>query len=151
MEAGNLKESQVAMRRAQALNPTYSDAHYFLGKVLLLDGKTSEALAEFEREVDPQERLPGLALAYHALGRSDDADAALRSMELAVVSGTPGAMVIAETYAYRGDTDRAFVWLTRSCERREPDCTSIKLNPMLKNLRADPRFKALLRKLKLPE
>ena len=151
MGAGKLKESQAALRRAQALNPTYPDAHYYLGKVLLLDGKTSEALAEFAREVDPQERLPGLALAYHALGRGDDADAALRSMESIVLSGTPGAMLIAETYAYRGETDRAFVWLTRSCERREPDCASLKLDPMLKNLRADPRYKALLRKLKLPE
>ena len=151
MQAGNLKESQAALRRAQALNPTYSDAHYFLGKVLLLDGKTSEALAEFEREVDPQERLPGLALAYHALGRSEDADAALRSMESVVSSGTPGAILVAETYAYRGEIDQAFVWLTRSCERREPDCASMKLDPLLRNLHADPRFKALLRKLKLPE
>ena len=151
MGAGKLKESQAALRRAQALNPTYSDAHYYLGKVLLLDGKTSEALAEFAREVDPEERLPGLALAYHAVGRSEDADAALRSMESIVLSGSPGAMLIADTYAYRGETDRAFVWLTRSCERREPDCASMKLDPLLKNLRADPRFKALLRKLKLPE
>ena len=151
MGAGKLKESQAALRRAQALNPAYPDAHYYLGKALLLDGKTAEALAEFEREVDPQERLPGLALAYHAVGRGDEADAALRSMESIVSSGTPGAMLIAETYAYRGETDLAFVWLTRSCERREPDCASLKLDPLLKNLRSDPRYKAILKQLKLPE
>ena len=151
MEAGKLKESQAALRRAQALNPTYADAHYSLGKVLLLDGKTSEALAEFEREVDHEDRLPGLALAYYALGRRRDADAALRSIESIILGGTQGAIVVAETYAYRGETDRAFDWLTRSCERREPDCASMKLDPLLKNLRTDPRYKALLRKLKLPE
>src|SRR6202042_26191 len=76
MDAGNFKEAQDALRRAQALNPSYLSAHWSLGLALLLGGKTSDALAEFERESDDGFRVAGHALAYYALGRTPDASEA---------------------------------------------------------------------------
>jgi TolB-like protein/Tfp pilus assembly protein PilF len=151
MSAGKLTEAQAAYRRAQELQSSYIEAHWGLGRALLLDGKTLDALAEFERETDEEDRLPGRALAYYALGRSVDADAALDRIKSIIAHGEQGAIVIAEIYAYRGERDQAFAWLARSCQQREPDCTGVKSNPLLKNLRLDPRYTALLHKLNLPE
>jgi hypothetical protein len=51
-----------------------------------------------------------------------------------------------------GEKDKAFAWLEKGYEEREgQDLTLLKVDPDYKNLRSDPRFPALLRKLGLPE
>jgi hypothetical protein len=44
----------------------------------------------------------------------------------------------------------AFVWLERAYNNREPEVTLLKADPLLRTLRGDPRFTALLRNMKLP-
>jgi hypothetical protein len=51
----------------------------------------------------------------------------------------------------RDDKDEAFKWLDRAYDNRDSGITLMRADPMLRNLRGDPRFTALLRKLKLPE
>jgi hypothetical protein len=54
-------------------------------------------------------------------------------------------------YAGCKDLDRAFQWLERGYKQRDEGLNSMKVDPMLANVRQDPRFKALLRKMNLPE
>jgi serine/threonine-protein kinase len=54
-------------------------------------------------------------------------------------------------YAFRGEKDRAFEWLDRAFDLRDEDLYVIKGDPLLKNLEGDPRYKAFLRKMNLPE
>jgi adenylate cyclase len=149
MYAGNTAEAIAALRRAQELNPSYPNAHFNLGVALLLSGKPTEALAEFERDADDDDRTAGRALAYYSMRRTEEADAALRKTESAAETG--GAFTTSQIHAYRGERDQAFAWLNRAYQRREPDCSILKVDPLLENLRTDPRFKAFLRKMKLPE
>jgi TolB-like protein/DNA-binding winged helix-turn-helix (wHTH) protein/cytochrome c-type biogenesis protein CcmH/NrfG len=151
MDAGHFKEAQKALRRAQELNPSYLSAHWSLGQALLLDRKTSEALAEFERESEGDFRIAGRALSYHALGRTADALEALHHLESLVEQSRRGFFLVAEIYAFRGDRDQAFAWLARAYEQRETLCGSVKLDPLLNNVRSDPRYKAFLKKMNLPE
>jgi hypothetical protein len=58
---------------------------------------------------------------------------------------------VAEVYAYRGEADTALQWLDRAYAQRDPSLYLIKGDPLLKNLESDPRFKAFLRKMNLPE
>jgi hypothetical protein len=58
------------------------------------------------------------------------------------------AYFMAGIYAGLGEKDHAFEWLNRSYEERE--WLSLKLDPFLDNLRSDPRFRELLRRLNLP-
>jgi len=43
------------------------------------------------------------------------------------------------------------MWLDRAYERREPGVIQIRTDEAFRNLYEDPRWKAFLRKLKLPE
>jgi len=71
-------------------------------------------------------------------------------MERAIArSEHSAAFQIAEGYAWCGDHDRAFEWLGRALEQRDPGPTMIKYSPLLRSLRGDPRYLALPRKLHL--
>ena len=60
------------------------------------------------------------------------------------------AYQIAEIYAFRGEPDHAFEWLERASAQRDSGLVFIKGDPALKNLRSDPRYTALLNKMRLP-
>jgi hypothetical protein len=51
--------------------------------------------------------------------------------------------------AVRGDRDDAFQWLDRALENGETQPSLMRSDPSLRSLQADPRFDALLRKMKL--
>ena len=122
--------------------------HFLGGKVHLAQAHPQEALAEMEREREPAFRLQGQALAYHALGRKKEADAALE--ELIAKYHADWAYQIAEMYAFRGEADRAFEWLERAYAQRDPGLSEMKGDPLLKSLERDPRYAAFLKKMRLP-
>jgi hypothetical protein len=60
------------------------------------------------------------------------------------------AYQIAEVYAVRGETDKAFEWLQISFDNHDGGTLSLSVDPLLRGLRDDPRYKNLLAKLGLP-
>ena len=60
------------------------------------------------------------------------------------------AVEIAEVYAFRNQPDKAFEWLDRAYAQHDPSLGFIKMKPTLANLRGEPRYAALLKKLNLP-
>jgi TolB-like protein len=149
MGTGKLPEAETAYRKAIDLGPTVPDSHIGLGTVLLLRGEAAAALAEFQRDSNESEQRQGAAMAYFALGRRAEADAALSEMER--LDATPDAASIAETLALRGESDQAFAWLDRAYQQRDPLLPEINRDPLLKSLHVDRRWKAFLGKMKLPE
>jgi TolB-like protein len=147
--ADRLKEAEAAARNLVALDPAFSGAHCLLGKVLLAQGQSAAALAAMMEEQDQISRTSCVANAYWVLGRRGEADAMLA--EIQAKYSESRAISLAESYASRGEKDEAFKWLMRAYENREPWVIEIKSDPLLRNLRGDPRFTALLHKMKLPE
>ncbi|MBV8405060.1 MAG: hypothetical protein JO203_12795 [Gammaproteobacteria bacterium] len=60
-------------------------------------------------------------------------------------------MQVAQAYAYRGERTKALDWLDRAVEQRDPGIINIKTDPMFAALRGDVRYKAVLRRMNLPE
>jgi len=58
---------------------------------------------------------------------------------------------VAQAYAYRGERTKALDWLDRAVEQRDPGIINIKTDPMFATLRGDARYKAVLRRMNLPE
>ena len=142
-------EAEAAYRKALELHPDGAFRHVTLGVALLLQGKADAALQEMEQEPDEIGRLAGLPLAFHALGRRRESDAALAA--LTEKYADVAAFQIAEVHAFRGEADLAFEWLERAYDQRDGGVSEIKGSRLMRGLAGDPRYKAFLRKLKLPE
>jgi TolB-like protein/DNA-binding winged helix-turn-helix (wHTH) protein/Flp pilus assembly protein TadD len=146
---GRLPEAEAAMNRTIELSPTYTFAHYTLATVRLARGKPEEALAEFSKEASEPVRLVGSALAYFRLGRKADSDAALAQYIKGYANYSPSG--VATVYAFRGESDEAFKWLDRAYAQRDTLLSGIKYRTEFDNLHDDPRWKAFLKKMNLPE
>lgn len=107
-----------------------------------------EALAELQREPEAVWRLFGLALVYHELDRKKDADTALS--EFIAKYSDDSAYQVAGAYAFRGETEKAFEWLEKAYARRDPGLSDAKVDPLLNNVRSDPRYAAFLKKMRRP-
>jgi TolB-like protein len=145
---GHLPEAEAAIRRTLELSPTSTFAHYNLGNALLARGQTEEALGEYLKEPVEPRRLVGSAVANFALGRKGDSNAALA---LLLKSQINHPFAIAQVYAYRGEFAEAIKWLEVAYAQRDASLEYVKGNPLLKNLEEDPRYKAFLKKMNLPE
>jgi TolB-like protein len=145
---GSLDQAAAAYQHLIELHPSRAGAHFRYGLVLLSQHNPQAALEQFEQD-KPWYREAGIPLALDALGRHSDADAALATVEQRW--GTGMAYQISYVYAGRGDIDRAISWLERAYRQRDAGLLWLMGDPMLVNLKGDPRFKAIVRKLKLSE
>jgi Flp pilus assembly protein TadD len=142
-------DAEAAYRKALELNPTGAGMHTQLGLTLLARGEPTEALARMQQEADDLFRETGRAYALDALGRKSEAD-----REIAIVEkkyAARPAVNIAAFYAHREDFARAFAWLDSAYRQHDADLVHLKWKLGMKNLEPDPRYKAFLRKMKLPE
>jgi tetratricopeptide (TPR) repeat protein len=146
--AGRLEEAKNAYRKALDLIPARPGLHSDLGVVLLAKGEREEALQTIASEEDTDERDTALAGAYHIVGRITEARSTL--VDLEATRAETDAYAIAKNYALRGDRDQTFRWLNRAYQQHEY-LMEVKVDPWFSSVRSDPRYKALLRKLKLPE
>jgi TolB-like protein/DNA-binding winged helix-turn-helix (wHTH) protein len=146
--AGNYQKAEAAAQEALELNPQKTYDHFTLGEILLAQGHAQEALAEMKQEPAAFWRLTGEALAYQALGRRQDSKAALS--QLITDHQRYMAYQIAEVYAFGGESDQAFAWLDRAYQQRDAGMRNLKIDPLLKSLRQDPRYAELLSKMRLP-
>ena len=103
-----------------------------------------------EARLEPNEgyRHFELALAHYVRGDRPAADAALA--ELIAKDRTFLAYQIAEVSAWRGETDKAFEWLQVSLDNHDTGILSLLINPLMRGLRHDARYKALVAKIGLP-
>jgi TolB-like protein/Tfp pilus assembly protein PilF len=147
---GRNSDAEFAYRKALELSPPRGfGAVAALGETLVIIGQPEAAIAQFDRDKDEEARTWGKALAYFALRRKPDADAAIADLETRF--GGSDAYDVAEVHAYRGETSAAFDWLDRAYEQRDRNVTTVNSDPLMATLRRDSRLKALLQKLKLPE
>ncbi len=61
-----------------------------------------------------------------------------------------GAFWVAGSYIRAGENERALEWLERAFVDRDPQTTYL-LWPIFDNVRDDPRFQDLLRRMNLPQ
>ena len=145
---GKLDEADAAARTAAELQPGAASTHRYQVFVAIQRGDTEAALREAQLEPDDTYRRFELALAHFARKDRAAADAALA--ELITQSRDIAAYQIAEVYAFRGETDKAFEWLQISFDTHDSGMLSVVVDPLLRNLRDDPRYKALVEKMNFP-
>jgi TolB-like protein len=146
-DAGRLEESVATGRKLLELNPSGASTRAILAFALLAMGQYAEALDASLKEPDEAWRLSVLPIVYWAMGRRAESDQTLHQLEEKYAAGS--AYNIAEMYAYRGEADAAFRWLDRAYQQHDPGMAMSRIDPLLRNLHRDPRYQALLLKMKL--
>ena len=148
--AGRLDAAIASFRTVLSLSPGNGGAHCQLGVALLLKGDAKGALAEIEQETSEVCKMIGLPMAYHALGRKADSDAALAALIAKYEKDAP--YNIAYVYAYCGEADKAFAWLDKAVEYGDRGLGEIVTENLFDKIHADPRWLPFLRKIgKAPE
>ena len=162
MMAGDEGNAYRVFQHTLAMDPSFPLSHEYFSWLLLTMGRYEDAIKEHEKS----EVLSGSTL-EEAAAEATVMERAFKSggekgfwqkhLELVLeVRKQPGAeasaSVLAGAYAMAGQKDKAFEWLEKGYEEREgQDLTLLKFDPAYKNLRGDPRFSAMLRKIGLPE
>jgi TolB-like protein/Flp pilus assembly protein TadD len=147
--AGKLDEADAAARKAAELQPASASSHRWQVVVAVLRGDGETALREAQLEPDEGYRRFELALAQQVRGDRQAADAALADL---IANGRNQLdFQIAEVYAVRGEIDKAFKWLQISFDNHDTGTLTLLVDPLLRGLHDDPRYKNLLAKLGLPE
>ena len=137
-------DAERAFRLSLELEPRRVGSHAFLASTYLQTNRLNEALAEADR---PELQRSGiLAVAYAALGRRDEALKILAKMDR---EANPFDAV--GVYFRLGDLDRAFEYLAKAIDRRQGPVRWMNVSPQYVRFRSDPRFVALVARLKLPQ
>jgi serine/threonine-protein kinase len=146
--AGKLDESDAAARKAAELQPTSASSHRWQVVAAVVRGDGETALREAQLEPDDGYRRFELALAQQIRGDRPAADAVLADL---IANGLNQLdYQIAEVYAWRGETDKAFEWLQIAYDNHDTGILSLLSDPLMRGLRSDPRYKSMVEKVGLP-
>jgi predicted Zn-dependent protease len=149
--AGKTPEAEQRTRETLALDSTNARTRMLLGQTLLVEGKNNEAVQELEhsqRELPTTRGAAFLAGAYFRVNREKDARRLVDSMLTASNRTFVPAMDLAIAYAGLRDKEQTLTWLERAYDDRT-------LRPFIRDqvftfVRTEPRFRALIAKMKLP-
>lgn len=142
IRAGRLDEADEAMRKAIELRGESISSMGNQVLIMFFRGQLEEALDLTHAFPDGANKLFGLTVSYHAMGRQGDSDDALRQLTESTESQVP--YLLAMAHANRGETDSAFEWLEKFLSVRRVGVGRIKFEPFLKNLHDDPRWDVLI-------
>lgn len=135
------------------MDPNFAPAHYFLGLTYVQKAMFDEAIEEFKKAkaIFGDNTLTNAAL-WHAKARRGKTDEVEKVLdEMAKISRQTYFPLYykAAIYADVGDNDRAFHWLEKCFEERDMWLALLKVDPIWRDLRPDPRFNELLKKMGL--
>ena len=141
-----------AGRNFVASVPGEWSSHYFLGVGYEGSGRSLDAIPEYQKAIDlshgDQDPTAALAHAYAALGRRAEAEKILGELERQSQTGYVSPYMIAAIYAGLGNKDRSFEFLEKAYQERSSDLPYfIKADLRIDNLRSDPRFQDLMRRV----
>ena len=145
--AGKLDEADAVARKAADLQPNAASSRRWQVLVAIQRGDKETALREAQSEPDESYRRFELAVAQYARGDRTAADAALADL----IAHNQGLdYQVAQVYAVRGEKEKAFEWLQIAFDHHDTGMLALLVEPLLKSLRDDPRYKALVAKMNFP-
>jgi len=155
LNARRYDEAVAQFRKTIEIDSRFYMAHYYLGEVLQLKGQLTEAIAEYRTAVELNDdpiALAFLGQAHARAGQMDEAQKILARLteeaKSRYVSGYSFALVLTAL----GDKEGAVDALERAYRNGEGnDLRIIKVDPMLDDLRSQPRFEALVQRVVAPK
>jgi len=146
------------LKKLIEMDPNYVRTHTYLALVYQAMGRYEDSLNELERRLvlqgeKPDEIAKGKRELLESLRSGGPKGYWSKILELTLQDIKKGKDVpasdLAFIYSELGDRDEAFKWLEKAYENKSGDLVWIKVAPAWDNLRGDPRFADLLRRMGL--
>ena len=144
-------EALAAYHKAIQLDPDFYVANNGLVISLAMKGNYAEAI-QISQKTEKGPLTKGY-LAY-SLAKSGDRGGArqiIESMKKQALSDYVPSYALAVAYEALGQKDDAFTWLNKEIDEHGTAAVTIGVDPLLDDLRSDPRFKEALKRVKLAE
>jgi len=147
--------AEEQLRKTLQLDPNFMFAHWILGGLCLLPmGRYDEAIVELQKAIAMSETVAHprglLGYAYAKVGRRDDALRVLDELEELSQRRYVAPVSRAFTYSGLGD-ERVFPALEEAYQQRSSSLVWARVFPHWDDLRAQPHFQDLLRRMNFPE
>jgi TolB-like protein/tetratricopeptide (TPR) repeat protein/predicted Ser/Thr protein kinase len=147
-------EAEEILHRVIEMDSSFVAVHYNLGELYFYQTRYEEAIAEYRKEMDNPAgwHLPAKALtgtAYAKMGKKTEAQQVLdglveRSKQLYVPPSLLAMLSIA-----LGKNDDAFEYLDKAYDERDWMMSLLKVDIGFEDIRSDPRYHAMLKKIGL--
>ena len=146
-------QARYHLARAIAMNPMAAETYRILGLVFAYQGDWAEA----ERVLREGMTLPGAATYTTAAlgyvlartGKRAEAEGLLANLEAQRRVDYVSPVAFATLYIGLDDPQHALDWMERALEERRGWLAYLRVNPLLDPLRGEPRFQALIEKMRL--
>jgi TolB-like protein len=152
--ARHYDEAIEQYRKTLDLDLNHSDARRGLAMAYVEKGMHQESILLMNKSIefdgDNKETSPSLGYIYALAGNKTAARVIANNLERLSKQSYYDPIKIAYIYAALGEKDRAFDWLEKAYDERSVGMQWINVTPRLDNLRADPRFSSLQRRIGLP-
>ena len=149
LSTGDPAGAHEALAQLERIAPDSNRTRWLRGVIHLAEGRYDEALADYRVVTLEFARLTGVAVCEHKLGHEAASRAALAEIETRLAGSA--AWQAAQVRAERGEADLAFEWMERARVQHDTGATTVVTDRHFAALRGDPRYKAFLRRMGLPE
>ena len=153
LHAGKPDEGLDRLQKTFELDPNFYFPHMFAASIYIEKGMFEQAISEarLASKLAPDQTMSEVYLAYALakFGKREESLAVLAKLtERAKTTFVPPSH-FAMLYNGLGETDKAFEWLEKGFEARDAKMTFLKVEPKWNNLRSDPRFVDLMKRMNL--
>jgi len=151
--SGRFEEAIEQFHKAIELDPNMGLAYFHVGFNYVIQKKYREAIVSFQKAIEcttglrwAESFLGGI---YHIQGEEDKATHILNRLLSQKEDQYVSSFCIAGLYNFLDEKDKTFEWLKKAYQERDILMPILHILKIFDNLRDDPRFKALLRKMGL--
>jgi eukaryotic-like serine/threonine-protein kinase len=152
--AGRQQQAESLLRTAIAMDSTTAVARFYLGRVYQAEGRNAEAMAEFRATASLRGWVPsmaGMGNIAGSMGNRAEAGKVLSELDSLSRSQFVTAYGVALVHTGLGNRERAFQWLDKAVDQRTHWLVWLNRDRRWDPLRSDPRFRALVRRVGLPQ
>jgi len=139
------------LQKTFELDPNFNLAHQFASSAYIEKGMYGEAVAEAQKARDfsggSYNPMAFLGYALAKSGKQREARSVLEGLLKLSAERYVLTYYIAIIYNGLGERDEALAWLERGYKVRDPKMVFLKVDPKWNNLRDDPRFRDLMRRV----
>jgi tetratricopeptide (TPR) repeat protein len=152
---GRMEEGIARIRATLERTPGFGFGHAPLWFALYHQGKYDEAISEaknnFATAKADADVVEALERGYAEGGYREAMRRAAATLQVRSRSTHVAAINMVQLYDMAGDTDRALEWLERAYEERDTNMPYLAVMLFSEDLRTDPRFQDMLRRMNLPD